>query len=323
VTPDEASNYHGQVVGPTATGGRVGGGSPLSGALWFDGQDDYVQIKHTGGLDIGDGSSFAGGDFSVAAWVLLSNAEPAPTGVRVILEKRSGSSGIRGYSFHLANGRIGLQLGDGAFTNHGTPSGTVVPADGDWHLVAVTVDRSAPDGLRFYLDGEPAGPPLDPTERSGSLANDAPMRLGGNSLGPDGGNVFRGSPDEVNLVRRALTAADIAGLWRAGSSGICRHMGPEDDAGRRRALVPPWPTRPIASAWCSSPVGVALAAWPMCGSGTGSRGPNGFRPADRRQEPTRRLPSRPLPVRCRCSAARGPLGASTTRGAGMDLPGSR
>jgi hypothetical protein len=65
----------------------------------------------------------------------------------------------------------------------------LVPSDGRWHHVAVTVDRDSFTGVRFYLDAVP-GPMFDPTPRPGSVNSTRPFRVGSRSMSV--ANVFRG-----------------------------------------------------------------------------------------------------------------------------------
>jgi hypothetical protein len=97
-------------------------------------------------------------------------------------------------------------------------------ADGAWHLVTVTVDRSTPFGGTFYVDGE-APIPFDPTVRTGSLDNGSPLRVGLRSSTETG--AFQGLVDEVALWNRALTPDEVASLYRAGRAGLCRAQSSE------------------------------------------------------------------------------------------------
>lgn len=193
--------------GPAAVAGKVAGG------LKFNGTTAYVQVPHNTAQNVGTG------DFSVDAWVKIDS--PADLGgIRVILEKRQ-SSPWRGYSFFLYNGQVALQLADGLGSQYSNYlSGMTVPADGQWHLVAVTVKRTSAAGGQFYLDGLPAGPPFNPTGRAGTLANTMPLRIGSITTGV--GSLFKGSIDEVELYQRALTAWENQMLYVAGPCGKCK-----------------------------------------------------------------------------------------------------
>lgn len=169
-------------------------------------------------LPAGSGPDIAAGDLSIGAWIRTLGK------FGTILDRRvQEGSRFRGYSLFVHHGRLGLQLADGSFTNH---LSALAIADGEWHHVAVTVDRDQPEGIRWYLDGEPAGPGLDPRDRSGSLANPGPLRLGGRSFEAAGG--WQGEVDELEIAGRALDPAEIWRIWAAGAAGKCTCPNPFD-----------------------------------------------------------------------------------------------
>ncbi|MEK7833523.1 MAG: LamG domain-containing protein, partial [Acidobacteriota bacterium] len=186
-------------------------GSPTHPLKWvegttsFDGVNDYVEAPNHPSLNFGTG------DFSIDAWVKIENPNDA-SGVRVLVEKREQiGKNYFGYSFFLYNGKLGLQLADGTAYNYG--SKLTVPADGNWHLVAVTVDRSNASGGTFYLSlGTPGNftvqtASFNPMNRPGDLNNNRPLRIG--SLTLDGpASLFKGSLDEVELFKQMLTATE-------------------------------------------------------------------------------------------------------------------
>src|SRR5215210_3087694 len=94
------------------------------------------------------------GAFSIDAWVKPTLPD---TEVRVIAEKMQSNQSFlisRGYSFLLSGGKLECRLGGtGSFLPSTHISPIVVPADGNWHHVAVTVKRNDAHGGVFYLDG--------------------------------------------------------------------------------------------------------------------------------------------------------------------------
>ena len=152
----------------------------MAAALSFDGRDDYVEATHHPDLDVGTGN------FSIDLWVKTE----ATAGVEILVEKRTqDTDGVTGYSLFLFNGVPGIQLADGTGsatcgTDPGTSSCTnfvanTSIADGEWHFLAVTVDR---DGLlTFYIDGV-IDSVFNPAIRANSLNNSAPLRLGARTL---------------------------------------------------------------------------------------------------------------------------------------------
>ena len=222
-------------------GAWTNGVTPIPGqvddALTFDGVDDYVAVPHSADVDFAGVAGGAQEDFSFDAWVRV----PAGgAGVTVLLDKRTMvRNRVRGYSVFLYNNRLGFQMADASApggtcgagpgfpcTNWATPG--AIPADGQWHLVAVTVDRApvaSPSPLgRFYIDGVQAG---SFTPRTGSISTTAPLEIGRRSPALGGGGHFRGDLDEIELFKRVLTPAEVLSLYGAGPLGKCKEEEPE------------------------------------------------------------------------------------------------
>ncbi len=179
---------------------RVGRSSgPRGGALLLHGRG-YAQVADDLRLDLGTG------DFTLNAWIKTRQARSQ---VWVILDKR----GKAGYHLYNYRGHLGLQLSAGGFSNYEGP----FIADGRWHHVAVAVDRDRADGIRWFIDGKETWARQDPTPRQGSLDNASPLFLGGRR---HGGGAFVGELDEVAIFSRALTAGEIAKLYRDGWDGL-------------------------------------------------------------------------------------------------------
>src|SRR5262249_48853155 len=148
-------------------------------ALRFDGSTSFVDVPSSASLNFGAAAASPPGDFSIDAWIMQASTA-VRSGVRSLVDKRQ-SQGVGGYQFYLFNGQLGLQLADTTFPN-ATP-GAVVPADGRWHHIAVTVERNQSAGIRFYLDGAQAGSSGDPTLRPGTLTNTNALRIGAQLFG--------------------------------------------------------------------------------------------------------------------------------------------
>lgn len=165
-------------------------------------------------------------NLSVDAWIRTNSA----AGVQTFLDKRVTSPVTRGYSFFLSNGRLGFQMADGSGTSNTCSaaatsactnwvSSSANLADGNWHHVAVTVNRTSTTGGILYVDGQPiSGFTFDPTVRSGSLATTGRLRIGNHT----GGGQFAGDVDEVEVFDRELTPAEIRAIFDAGPVGKCR-----------------------------------------------------------------------------------------------------
>lgn len=178
----------------------------------FNGVDQYVETPNSLSLSFGTGS------FSIMAWVQPGAQQRS---VFTIVDKRQQSPSLVGYSFFLYDGRIGVQLATGAggsgFADYITAE--KMPLDQNWHLVAVSVDRTKPDGIRFYLDGAQLGVPFNPLNQPGSLDSIAALRIGSVAFSVE--SVFYGFLDEVMLFPRALSALEVKTVRRADASGLC------------------------------------------------------------------------------------------------------
>src|SRR5437763_5984842 len=101
-----------------------------------------------------------------------------------------------------------LQLADGVgatgYTNYVSPALTPALSDGNWHLIAVTVQRSSTSGIRWYHNGVAFGT-NDPTNRMGSLKNNSPLRIGTRTADSPLTGFFRGDLDELEIFNRVLT----------------------------------------------------------------------------------------------------------------------
>src|SRR5262249_4497624 len=106
-------------------------------------------------------------DFTIAAWIYTRG----DVGFHPIVDKRSGPP-VRGYALFTANGFLAFEMADATGVSDFTSSAAV--ADGQWHYVAVTVERTPARGT-LYVDGRAV---LPFTPRQGPLANPADLLIG-------------------------------------------------------------------------------------------------------------------------------------------------
>jgi hypothetical protein len=194
---------------PTALGasGPVSVPGAVGKALSFDGNDDYVEVPNNPALNFGTG------DFSIDAWIKTTQTN----GVAVILDKRRGPP-YQGYHLFTSNGNLFLQLAvGGTYNNY---SGNAFVADGNWHHIAVAVDRTSTSfTIKWYLDGINMSP-NPATPMAGSLDNAAPLRLGVRSFSL--GGYWKGTLDELEFFNRALSDGEVFTIYAAGRNGKCR-----------------------------------------------------------------------------------------------------
>ena len=208
---------HGTLMnGATYVPGKVASAFSLTGA------SDYVNVPNAPQLNPG------AGDFSIDAWVQTS----AASGTFTFLDKRTvtvnaaGASVVNGYSLFVSNGRLGIQLADGGWSNYIATTGPII-ADGGWHHVAALVTRGSATGGTLFVDGAVVLT-FDPTGRSGSLTNTADLRFGESHLSastqPVAGHFlnFQGLVDEVEFFNRVLDFQEVRNIYNADSAGKCK-----------------------------------------------------------------------------------------------------
>lgn len=220
-------------TGPTPIAGMVGG------ALQFDGVDDFVEVPDGAGtLSHGNPTS----DFTIDAWIKVNPGDAS--GVRPIVDKRfdfpdsqNPNVHTRGYAFYLFNGQLGFQISDDTVpapaglnpicdagppfttncTNYVSPGPNI--ADGQWHHVAVTVQRTGTPEVKLYVDGTLV---LTRGARTGNANSSIPLLIGSGYPIVISKPFFKGAIDEVEIFNRALDQSEIQAIFKAGPAGKCK-----------------------------------------------------------------------------------------------------
>jgi len=188
----------------TLVGAAHFGPGKFGSCLDFGGDGDYVDCGDDSSLDMGSG------DLSVSAWF-----KTITTSNDVIIGK--GMSGTDSKRYVLVvlgdspyNGKVQIYLDDNS-----NPGSLISSADtyndGNWHYVVGVRDGS---NLRLYIDGT-AETPVD-ISSLGDIDSAGDCDIGtiyDNAL-PGYANYFNGSMDNVMIFDRALTASEIAQLYR-------------------------------------------------------------------------------------------------------------
>jgi hypothetical protein len=205
-----ANLYAGGNNGTQINGPGVNLGSYVANSLCFNGVNQSVSVPDYPAINPGTGN------FSIDAWV---KRDPASgNNVRIIADKRDPTS-IIGYSLSVSYGNLIFQLCDSPnnFDNY-RDTGAVL-ADNQWHFVAVTVNRFATNGGRFYIDGVATGT-FDPTGHPGSLNNPNAFLVATTPV--FGASPWLGCIDEVEFFLRALAPGEVQGIFNAGPAGKCK-----------------------------------------------------------------------------------------------------
>lgn len=200
--------YGAGTASPTPTPGVVKNG------LCFDGVNDYVEVADNPEVNF-LGGCVAGGtseSLTIDVWVKTS----ANTGLQVILDKRTNPGAV-GYHFFLLNGLLGFQMNGANFVE---PASGPNVADGQWHLVAVSVARCF-GAASLYVDGNVV---LTFPQPMVNINNTGKLQIGRRDPA-FGASYFNGCLDELEIFKRALSAAEIQSIYAAGSGGKCKATG--------------------------------------------------------------------------------------------------
>jgi hypothetical protein len=185
------------VSGNGNNGTLVGSPSTINGvfaqALSFSGSA-YVEISDSATINFGSA------DFSISFWLNTSSTKTGNT----IIEKRSAS--YVGYDVTLYSGRLLLQIADSSGYSNYWNSSSQALNNGQWHFVAITVDRDSTSGIKFYVDASLVDT-FNPTDRPGSITNTDNLYFGKHRDWSSWNYV--GGLDEVKLYNRVLTSGEI------------------------------------------------------------------------------------------------------------------
>jgi len=157
------------------------------GALSLNGRDQFCAIPDAGGRSRSRNLDMDTNDFLVE---VVFRTQPGHTGGSLVSKFDTA-----GYALEIDNaGRVRLRIGQYSRTSR-------VPVnDGKWHHLIAEVARAAPEAIRIYIDGKPAGgqssgPKLAP---NASLTNTADFLVG---------KSFAGAIDYLRVARGTLADA--------------------------------------------------------------------------------------------------------------------
>lgn len=206
--------WHADGNGNDAAGGNsaalFGGVTFAKGVIGLgfkcNGTDNKIEVPDTPVLNFA-----ANKDFSIEAWIKPSAGYDNFQGIMTVVSKRVAPDTITqlGYELYLRDGRLSFQLADKLepYSWHNFESAGPDLRDGQFHHVAVTVNRLSSTGGTLYVDGK-AVMTFDPTACPGDLSNAGPLRIGNH---PVNGLpcFFNGIIDEVSIYNRVLSASEI------------------------------------------------------------------------------------------------------------------
>ncbi|MBI1895114.1 MAG: putative Ig domain-containing protein [Acidobacteria bacterium] len=202
---------HGTLQGGAGfAAGQVGQG------FSFDGVDDTVSVPNSATLN-------PTGGITITAWIRplgTVTSLPSPNSVRTIVSKPAGlswSSPYASYDLRIRGAEESQQLEFWTNDFSRELNSTVSIPVGVWTFVAATYDGASE---KIYLNGA-----LNASRAvSGAIVPSAEnLVIGSRSLTAPG-EFFTGNIDEVDIYSRALTAAEIAAIYSAGTAGKCTNI---------------------------------------------------------------------------------------------------
>ena len=183
-------------------------------SLNFDGTSEYVSVPFNATMN-------PSGDFSVSAWVKLTNSNKYRSAVTSRSETVNGNQ-TGGYMLYVSSANR-WQFWNG----HGSTEGYWAQVNASerivqntWHMQTVTYDHSSTT-MKLYVDGVF----LEENTSESLLANtDKPLYIGAgrtnkhphDALPPD--FYFNGNIDEVAIWNTTLSAAEIVQLYNSGET---------------------------------------------------------------------------------------------------------
>lgn len=166
--------------------------------LSFDGSGDYVSVPNITNYDVADTT-----DFAIEAWVKGSGTNFDGAG---IITMATNSPTFTGFSMIVYQGRLGVEIGDGASVQSPATDdlyGYTIIDDGDWHHVALSFNRAG-QNVAFYVDGI-----QEFSMNSSLLGTDLTSGVFNIGTNYDLSNDFNGNIDEVRFWSTEKSDSDI------------------------------------------------------------------------------------------------------------------
>ncbi len=205
---DKAPDCSGNNNTGTLTNGPLRTQGQLGQALSFDGSNDYVNIGAPSSLELGTS------DMTSVAWI-KTNGVTNDGLWRDILTKYESSPADIDFALQLAHASegtptVGTRIEGGLWANFNNLyiADNLALDDNKWHFVTVTRRNGT---ASLYVDGN--------LRQSGSITQNSitgvtPWTIG--QLNTSDGQNFAGSIDDVRVFNRALSATEVARMYKIG-----------------------------------------------------------------------------------------------------------
>jgi hypothetical protein len=193
---DSAGTNHGTLRnGATFAPGQAGQG------FLFDGVDDY--------MDAPDAPALRPASVTMETWISFTTA---PTGLQTIMAKPRTNTNLDSCVMWWSNGFLQCQFSSATATTLTVPFS---PGVGRWYHVACSFDDTT-KLLSLYLDGALVA---NGYANSSILYDASPFVLGCDIDNNAPQSFFNGRIDEAAVYNRALSEAEVRGLFEAGAVG--------------------------------------------------------------------------------------------------------
>ncbi len=192
------------------------GGVPTYGAgkvvqaILLDGLDDFGRANASVALNLGVNPGM-----TVEGWI--NPADPSRLSDIVEWNNGAGSIGVHLSTSTQSSRDLYANLVDTAGVSHQTYSGPGALTANSFQHIALTYDK--PSGLTLlYVNGNQVAKTNLGTFTPQTSFN---LYVGTRASGPFQGIWFLGAIDELSLYRRALSSAEVQGIYAAGIAGKC------------------------------------------------------------------------------------------------------
>src|SRR3989344_2805924 len=194
---DSAGSNTGTINGATWTRGKVG-----SGALQFDGVDDYILIPAGSSLD-------QNGEMSVAAWVRPTTVAAGSMGIVVNVDPAAFGSSDYNLEINRTAGRFSTVWANTIIATDTTP----LSANQWVHGVMVRSGSSGDWTVKFYVNGVLSS--TDTGNTTNPAGTNEETKIGALTASAQR---FSGIMDDVRIYNRPLSAGEIAQLYNVSAS---------------------------------------------------------------------------------------------------------
>jgi YVTN family beta-propeller protein len=180
-------------------------------------------IEGGGGVNLGNVPAFdftPSTSFTIEAWVNSFAASVPPAGQAIVTLNYNCSNTLQQLAIQTGTERAYFQVRDADGVSAGALfSPTALSKNTFHHVAGVRQVVGLTKTVSLYVDGVLVATAADPT--TGALAINTPDTIGRiNVCGTT--STFNGLIDEVSIYNRALTSAEIAAIFAAGSAGKCQ-----------------------------------------------------------------------------------------------------